>query len=95
MRALRNIFPSICFIVICLMVSAAAVFGQEGAGQDIKDAGGSAKTAAVKTGSATGKVTVKGVKAAGRGIKWGAQKIALGTGSGVEKSGAALKSVGK
>jgi len=48
-----------------------------------------------KTGAAAGKVTLKGVKASGRGLKWGAQKLALGTGSGVEKSGAALKSVGK
>jgi hypothetical protein len=86
----RNIFLSICFIV-----SVPAAFGQDGAGQDIKAAGGSAKTAVVKTGSATGKVTVKGVKATGRGIKWGARKMALGTGAGIEKSGAALKSVGK
>lgn len=90
MRA-SNIFLSICFNVICF----AAAFGQDGAGQDIKDAGESAKTAVVKTGAATGKVTVKGVKAAGRGLKWGARKAALGTGSGVEKSGAALKSVGR
>jgi hypothetical protein len=89
MRA-KNIFLSICFIV-----PVAAAFGQDGAGQDIKTAGGSAKTAVVKTGSAAGKVSVKGAKATGRGIKWGAQKLALGTGAGVEKSGAALKSVGK
>jgi hypothetical protein len=89
MRA-RNIFLSICFIV-----PIAAAFGQDGAGQDIKEAGGSAKTAVVKTGSAAGKVSVKGVKATGRGLKWGARKLALGTGSGVEKGGAALKSVGK
>jgi len=90
MRAARNIFLSICFIV-----PFAAAFGQDGAGQDIKAAGGSAKTAVVKTGAAAGKVTVKGVKATGRGLKFGAQKIALGTGFGVEKGGAALKSVGK
>jgi len=90
MRALRNIFLSICFIV-----PVASASNQEGAGQDIKAAGDSAKTAAVKTGAAAGKVTVKGAKATGRGIKWGAQKLALGTGSGVEKGGAALKSVGK
>jgi hypothetical protein len=48
-----------------------------------------------KTGSATGKASVNGLKATGRGIKWGARKIALGTGLGIEKSGAALKSVGK
>ena len=90
MLAKRNIFLSICFIV-----TVAAAFGQDGAGQDIRTAGGSAKTAVVKTGAATGKVTVKGVKATGRGIKWGAKKIALGTGSGMEKSGAALKSVGR
>lgn len=90
MRAAKDIFLSICFIV-----PVSAAFGQDGAGQDIKAAGGSAKTAVVKTGTATGKVTLKGVKATGRGIKWGARKIALGTGSGVEKSGAALKSVGK
>ena len=90
MRAARNIFLSICFIV-----PVAAAFGQDGAGQDIKAAGGSAKTAVVKTGTAAGKVTVRGAKATGRGIKWGARKIALGTGSGIEKSGAALKSVGK
>ncbi|HXP83633.1 MAG TPA: hypothetical protein VN841_02880 [Bryobacteraceae bacterium] len=89
MRATRNIFLSICFIVPF------SAFGQNGAGQDIKAAGGSAKTAVVKTGSAAGKVTVEGVKATGRGIKWGAKKMALGTGSGIEKSGAALKSVGK
>jgi hypothetical protein len=41
MRATRNIFLSICFIV-----PVAAAFGQNGAGQDIKAAGGSAKTAA-------------------------------------------------
>ncbi len=74
---------------------AAFAFNQDGAGQDIKEAGGSAKTAVVKTGAATGKISVKGLKATGRGIKWGARKIALGTGSGIEKSGAALKSVGK
>jgi hypothetical protein len=90
MPATTNIFLSICFIV-----PAVAGFGQDGAGQDIKTAGGSAKTAVVKTGNAAGKTTVKGVKAAGRGLKRGAQKIALGTGSGVEKGGAALKSVGK
>jgi len=90
MRATRNIFLWICFIV-----PVAAAFGRDGAGEDIKAAGGSAKTAVIKTGAATGKISVKGVKATGRGIKWGARKIALGTGSGVEKSGAALKSVGK
>ncbi len=89
MRAARNIFLSICFIVPL------ATAGQDGAGQDIKEAGGSAKTAVVKTGAATGKVTVKGLKATGRGLKWGAQKLALGAGSGFEKGGAALKSVGK
>ena len=90
MRTARNIFLSICFIA-----PVSAAFGQDGAGQDIKTAGGSAKTAVVKTGTAAGKVTVKGGKAAGRGIKWGAKKIALGTGSGIEKSGAALKSIGR
>jgi hypothetical protein len=89
MRVVRNIFFSICFIV---PVSAAL---GDGAGQDIKAAGGSAKTAVVKTGAATGKVTFKGVKATGRGLKWTGRKLALGTGSGIEKSGAALKSVGK
>jgi len=89
MRAPRNIFLSICFIV-----PVAAAFGRDGAGQDIKEAGGSAKVAVVKTGSATGKATVKSLKATGRGLQWGAQKLAVGTGSGVEKSGAALKSVG-
>jgi hypothetical protein len=89
MRA-RNIFLSICFIV-----PVAALHGQDGAGQDIRAAGGSAKTAVVKTGAATGKVTVRGIKATGRGLKWGGKKMALGTGAGVEKSGAALKSVGK
>ena len=89
MRAVRNIFLSICFVV------PVAAFGHDGAGQDIKDAGESAKTAAAKTGAATGKVTVKGLKATGRGLKWGARKLALGTGAGVEKGGAALKSVGK
>jgi hypothetical protein len=90
MRTVRDIFLLICFIV-----PAVALFGQDGAGQDIKAAGGSAKTAAVKTGTAAGKATVNGVKATGRGIKWGARKLALGTGSGIEKSGAALKSVGR
>ncbi len=90
MRASRNIILSICFIV-----PGPAVFGQDGAGQDIKAAGGSAKTAVVKTGAAAGKVTVVGVKGAGRGLKWGAKKLALGTGSGIEKGGAALKSAGK
>jgi hypothetical protein len=90
MYAARNIFLTICFIV-----PVATAFGQDGAGQDIKAAGESAKTAAVKTGAAAGKVTIKGVKATGRGLKWSAQKLALGTGSGVEKGGAALKSVGK
>lgn len=85
----QNIFLSICFILPVV------AFGRGGAAQDIKVAGGSAKTAVVKTGTATGKATVSGVKATGRGIKWGARKIALGTGSGIEKSGAALKSVGK
>lgn len=90
MRAAKNIFLSICFIV-----PVTAAFGQSGAGQDIKAAGGSAKTAVVKTGAATGKVTVKGVKATGRGLKWTGKKLALGTGAGIEKSGSALKSVGK
>ena len=89
MRSAKNIFLSICFIV------PVTAFGQGGATQDIKAAGGSAKTAVVKTGSATGKATVNGVKATGRGLKWGARKLALGTGAGIEKSGAALKSVGK
>jgi len=90
MRVNKNICLSICFIV-----PFAAALARDGAGQDIKAAGGSAKTAVVKTGAATGKVTLKGAKATGRGIKWGARKIALGTGSGIEKSGAALKSAGK
>ena len=90
MRTPRNISISICF-----MVPVMAVFGQDGAGQDIKTAGGSAKIAVIKTGTATGKATVNGVKATGRGIKWSARKIALGTGTGMEKSGSALKSVGK
>jgi hypothetical protein len=90
MLSARNIFLSICFIALV-----PAAFGQDGAGQDIKVAGGSAKTAVVKTGSATGKVTFKGIKATGKGIKWGAKKMALGTGAGIEKSGTALKSVGK
>ena len=90
MRAARNIFLSICIIV-----PVSAAFGQDGAGQDIRAAGGSAKTAVVKTGAAAGKTTVKGGKATGRGIKWGAKKLALGTGSGIEKSGAALKSIGR
>jgi hypothetical protein len=90
MRAAKNILLSLCFIV-----PVAAAFGQDGAGQDIKAAGGSAKTAVIKTGAATGKISVKGLKATGRGIKWSARKLALGTGSGIEKSGAALKSVGK
>jgi len=77
------------------MMPATAAFGQSGASQDIKAAGGSAKTAVVKTGAATGKVTVKGVKATGRGLKWTGRKLALGTGTGIEKSGSALKSVGK
>jgi hypothetical protein len=89
MCAVRNIFLSICFIV------PVAAFGHDGAGQDIKDAGGSAKTAVAKTGAAAGKASVTGAKATGRGIRWGARKLALGTGAGVEKSGAALKSVGK
>ena len=89
MCATKNIFLLICFIVPL------AAAGQDGAGQDIKEAGGSAKTAVAKTGAATGKVTVRGLKATGRGMKWGARKVALGTGSGVEKGGAALKSVGK
>ena len=89
MRALKNICLPICFIVPL------AASTQDTAGQDIKDAGGSAKNAVVKTGTATGKVTVNGLKATGRGIKWGARKLALGTGTGVEKGGAALKSVGR
>jgi hypothetical protein len=90
MCSAKNIFRSICFIVPVM-----AALGQSGATQDIKAAGGSAKTAVVKTGAATGKVTVKGIKATGRGLKWTGRKLALGTGSGIEKSGAALKSVGK
>lgn len=90
MQAPTNIFVSICFIV-----TASTAFGQSGAGQDIRTAGGSAKTAVIKTGAATGKATVQGGKAMGRGIKWGAKKIAFGTGSGIERSGEALKSVGK
>ena len=90
MRSARNILLSICFIV-----PVGAAFGRDGAGQDIKTAGGAAKTAVAKTGAAAGKVTVKGARATGRGIKWGARKTALGTGSGIEKSGSALKSIGK
>ena len=89
MRA-RNIFLS-----ICLILPAASAFTPDSAGQDIKAAGGSAKTTVVKTGAAAGKVSVKGLKASGRGLRWGAQKLALGTGAGFEKGGAALKSVGK
>src|SRR5450631_361785 len=40
MRATTNIILSICFIA-----SASAAFGRDGAGQDIKTAGGAAKTA--------------------------------------------------
>jgi hypothetical protein len=90
MRVARNIFLLICFIV-----PVTAAFGQDGAGQDIKEAGESAKTTVVKTSAAAGKVTIKGLKATGRGLKWGGRKIALGTGSGIEKGGSALKSVGK
>ena len=90
MRATKNICLSICLIVL-----ASSAFGQDGAGQDIRTAGESAKTAVVKTSTAAGKATVKGGKATGRGIKWSAKKIALGTGAGIEKSGAALKSIGK
>ena len=90
MRATRNIFLS-----ICLIVPVPAVYGQSGAGQDIKTAGGAAKTAVVRTSTATGKVTYKGLKATGRGLKWTGKKMALGTGAGIEKSGSALKSVGK
>jgi hypothetical protein len=89
MRATRNIFLSICFLVPF------SAYGKNGAGQDIKAAGGSAKTAVAKTGSATGKATVVGAKATGRGLKWSARKMALGTGYSIEKGGAALKSVGK
>jgi hypothetical protein len=89
MRVTKTILLSVCFIF------SLAAAGQDGAGQDIKEAGDSAKTAVAKTGAATGKVTVKGIKATGRGLKWGAQKLALGTGAGFEKGGAALKSVGK
>jgi hypothetical protein len=89
MRARTNIILSICFLA-----SASAAFGDAG-GQDIKTAGGAAKTAVVKTGSATGKATVKGLKATGHGLKWTGKKVALGTGAGIEKSGSALKSVGK
>jgi hypothetical protein len=89
MRIARNIFVSICFI------APFSAFGHAGAGQDIKAAGGSAKTAVVKTGSAAGKATAVGAKATGRGLRWSARKMALGTGAGIEKSGAALKSVGK
>jgi len=70
MRAAKNILLSLCFIL-----PVAAAFGQDGAGQDIKAAGGSAKTAVVKTGAATGKISVKGLKATGRGIKWSARKL--------------------
>ena len=90
MQAVKNIFLS-----ICLVVPVSLAFGQDGAGQDIRDAGGSAKTAVVNTGAATGKVTVRGGKAVGRGLKWSAKKIALGTGSGMEKGGSALKSAGR
>ena len=90
MRVRTNILLTVCFTV-----SATVAFGRDGAGQDMKAAGGAAKVAVVKTGAATGKVTVKGAKATGRGVRWGAKKIALGTGAGMEKSGAALKSVGR
>src|SRR5262249_50870396 len=89
MRALKNIFLPICF-----MVSALAAFADT-PGQDMKTAGDAARTAVVKTGAATGKVTAKGAKATGRGIRWGAKKMALGTGAGMVKSGTALKSVGR
>jgi hypothetical protein len=89
MRVKRNIFLSICFIV------PASIAFADGAGQDIKTAGGAAKTAVAKTSTATGKVTYKGLKATGRGLKWTGKKMALGTGAGIEKSGSALKSVGK
>ena len=90
MRVKRNIFLAICFIV-----PVSAAFGQAGAGKDIKTACGAAKTAVAKTGEATGKVSYRGLKATGRGLKWTGKKMALGTGAGIEKSGSALKSVGK
>jgi hypothetical protein len=89
MRAKRNIILLVCFIV---PVSVAL---GDGASQDIKTAGGAAKTAVAKTGTATGKGTWKGLKATGRGLKWTGKKAALGTGAGIEKGGTALKSVGK
>lgn len=89
MRAIRNISCLICFIV-----PVSAAFAGDGAGQDMKTAGGAAKTAVVKTGAATGKVSWKGLKATGKGLKWTGKKMALGTGAGMEKGGSALKSVG-
>jgi hypothetical protein len=90
MHGNRNIL-----LLLCFTVAATAAFGKDSAGQDIKDAGDSAKAAVVKTGSAAGKVSLKGFKATAHGLKWGGKKLALGTGSSFEKGGAALKSVGQ
>jgi hypothetical protein len=90
MPVVRNILLS-----ICLISPAAFAFDKSGAEDDIKAAGGSAKVAVVKTGSATGKASLKGAKKTGKGLKWSLQKLALGAGFGVEKGGVALKSVGK
>jgi hypothetical protein len=88
MCATRNIFLSVC-------LTAAASFGQSTAGQDIKDAGSAAKDAAVKTGSATAKVTKKGAKKTGRAVKKGSKKAVEKTGAAIEKGGEKIKDAGK
>ena len=88
MSITRNIFLSACLM-------SAVAFAQTTAGQDIKDAGESAKNAAVKTGSATAKVTKKGAKKTGRAVKKGSKKVVEKTGEGLEKGGEKIKEAGK
>ena len=88
MRATRNILACICLVTF-------AAWGQSTAGQDIKDAGKSAENAAVKTGTATAKVTKKGVKKTGHAIKKGSKKVVEKTGEGLEKGGEKIKDAGK
>ncbi len=83
----KNILATFCFI-------AAAAFAQT-AGDDIKDAGKSAGNAAVKTGSATAKVTAKGAKKTGHLFLKGSKTLVSKTGEGLEKGGEKLRDVGK
>ncbi len=65
--------------VLAVALSTGAAFSQDGAKQDIKNAGSDTKNAVKSTGSGIKKGTVKGAKATKHGTAVAATKTARGT----------------